>query len=238
MTLSTLNHIMVLMKYRSEKVNAVLFDLDGTLVETNIDFSLMKRTVTAFALESGLSPEDMQGLDILGVVKRTQQHVSRALGPAAGDAARRRSLAALEDIEMQRAAVATEIPGACEAIAQLRRRGVKVGVVTRNHRCAAQASMRRCGITADVVITREDADRQKPEPDQMLLAMDKLGVDPENTVVVGDHRIDIVGGKRAGAYTIAFLREGVAEDFFSAVEPDLVVRSLQEAVCAIIDCDS
>ena len=89
-----------------------------------------------------------------------------------------------------------------------------------------------------MVITREDTDRQKPEPDQMLLAMDMLGVEPENCIAVGDHRIDIVGGKRAGARTIAFLRDGVAEDFFSAVEPDLIVRSLREAMCAIIDCDS
>ncbi len=229
---------MVSMKTRPNKVDAVLFDLDGTLVETNIDFSLMKRTVTALALESGVDPEDLQGQDILGVVHRTQRHVSRTMGSAAGEAARRRSMAALEEIEMQRAAVATEIPGARDAISELRSRGIKVGIVTRNHRCATQASMRRCGITADAVVTREDTDRQKPEPDQMLLAMDMLGVDPDNCIAVGDHRIDIVGGKRAGAYTIAFLRDGVAEDFFAAAEPDMIVRSLREALCAIIDCDS
>jgi phosphoglycolate phosphatase len=229
---------MVWMTPRPVQVDAVLFDLDGTLVETNIDFPLMKRTVTALALESGLSSDGLQGLDILGIVNRTQAHVAQAQGSEAGLGAREKSLDALEAIEMERASVATEIPGAREAISRLRARGIKVGIVTRNCRRASVASMQRCAISSDVLVTREDTVRHKPEPDQILLAMRKLGVEPGKCVVVGDHRIDILGGKRAGAYTIAFLRDGVAEDFFASSEPDVTVRSLREASCAIIDCDS
>ena len=58
------------MKPLLARVEAALFDLDGTLVETNIDFPLMKREMITLAQEQGLDPQALARLDILAIVGR------------------------------------------------------------------------------------------------------------------------------------------------------------------------
>ena len=226
------------MKPLLSTVDSILFDLDGTLVETNIDFAAMKREMVALAAEAGMAPREVEGLDILGVIDSTTAFLANE--GKAGEAAelRCRAMSILEEIELRHARDTQEIPFAKDLTDRLRARGIGVGIVTRNCRRASELSLSITGIGADVLVCREDSLNHKPHPEPILLALSVLHADPRNSVMVGDHIMDVQGGKAAGTKTIGFLREHRADDFFDSIEPDFVTRDLKEVLDAIIHRDS
>lgn len=220
-----------------DRIEAALFDLDGTLVETNIDFPLMRRTVIALAAEEGIETDGLDELDILAAVEEAASRL-RARGACAESiGCRERAYEALENIELRHARRTREIPFARELVFHLRERDIKVGVVTRNCRRASEMSLRIVRICPDVIVAREDAREHKPHPQQLHLALAALGVPPERSVMVGDHLMDVSSGRAAGSKTIGILHDSRPRDFFDAVRPDLVVRSLEEVLDAIVGRD-
>jgi phosphoglycolate phosphatase len=224
------------MKPLLARVDAVLFDLDGTLVETNIDFARMWREMVDLAVEAGLPRAEVTHLDILAIVDRAAEHLTEHQRHNDAEALRARAMFILEEMELERAGAATEIPFAKQLLLELSQRGIGVGIVTRNCRKASLISLGAVGIDHTVLICREDTERRKPHPDPIHAALSALDARPEASIMVGDHLMDVQSGKAAGLKTIAFLRDHRPDDFFEAVAPDVTVRSLREVLCAIVDC--
>ena len=220
--------IMAQMRNPFSGIRAVLFDMDGTLVETNIDFPLMRREMVALGTRYGIPESDMQGRDILGVVDLVVESLTKRGEEPEALKARQEAFEKLEQIELVHSDDAHEIPCAHELLEALRNGGMKVGIITRNCRAAVNLSLERAHISADLVLTRDDVYRTKPHPGHVLRALEIFNVPPKEALVVGDHRMDIASGKAAGARTIGFLRPDRPEDSFDEVEPDLIVRSLKE----------
>lgn len=219
-------------------VQAVLFDLDGTLVETNIDFPLMKSKTLALAQQAGVDASALSDLDILGIIDAAEHYIRTSWSQAQARKFRSTALSQLEQIEMQYAKAAKEIPGARKLVEKLRQQGIGVGVVTRNCRRASRLSLRIARIQPDILICREDCDKHKPYPEPVFLALEKLQAEPSRSIMVGDHIMDIQSGKAAGLKTIGFLRDNRPDDFFHSIQPDLVVRSLEEVISAVIGDNS
>lgn len=217
------------------RIDSVLFDLDGTLVDTYIDFALMKREMTELALSLGLRPEDLDGLDILGIAKAA---ASSASASDNREAIYSHAMRILEEIELRHARDTIPVPYAAESISILRERGIGIGIVTRNCRTASELSLQIVGITPDVMICREDSQNHKPHPEPLLIALDKLNAKSGNSIMIGDHIMDVHAGKAAGLKTIGFLREDRPDDFFDVVSPNFIARNLREAMGAIIHSDS
>ncbi|MEN6357250.1 MAG: HAD-IA family hydrolase [Armatimonadota bacterium] len=211
-------------------VDAALFDLDGTLVETNIDFPLMKRKMIELASECGVDTSGLMLLDILGVVDSACAVLDNQC-----EAFRARAMDILEEIELDHAERAKEIPFAREMVGSLKEHGIKVGIVTRNCRKASEGSLGIVGIEPDILICREDTTHHKPHPDPVNTALDALKARADASVMVGDHTMDVACGKAAGVKTIGFLREDRPPDFFSKAAPDYVADNLMEVLGAIID---
>lgn len=226
------------MKPLLQCVDAVLFDLDGTLVETNIDFSLMKREMVALAVSAGVAAGDVQSLDILAVIDAAAEFVRKAHGDAEATSLRSRALGVLEEIEFRHAQQTTEIPLAREFTQRLREHRISTGIVTRNCRAASVLSLGIVGIEVDILICREDTKNHKPHPEPISLALSRLKARAGNSIMVGDHTMDMCGGRAAGTKTIGFLRPDRPDDFFDSVAPDFVARDLREVMDAIIDRDS
>lgn len=237
LTLQATESIIKLMKPLLAYVECVLFDLDGTLVDTHIDFALMKREMIELARKAGIDTAELDGLDILGIAKAAASFVSKADGAEQGHILYSQAMSVLEEIELRHARDTKLVPYAVEAVAALRERKIGIGVVTRNCRRASELSLEIAGITPDVLISREDSLNHKPHPEPILLALTRLNAQPGNSIMVGDHIMDMQGGRAAGLKTIGFLREDRADDFFDAVCPDFVARSLREVVGAIIHTD-
>jgi len=203
-------------------VRAVLFDLDGTLVHTRIDFARMKRAVLDRVAAAGLPPDSYRALDILAI--RTAA-AARLPDPAAFLA---ETEALLVEIELSACEGAVEADGAIKTVQWLRERGVRVGIVTRNCAQAAAKVLRDIPVPHEVLLTRADTPRVKPDPLHLHLALERLDASPAHAVMVGDHVMDVEGGKAAGMRTVGVLTEERADDFFAGAAPDAVIRALPD----------
>jgi phosphoglycolate phosphatase len=205
-------------------LRAALFDLDGTLVLTNIDFAAMKRDVLAVAREHGVDLAHLAHRDSLFLVGEAKGR--------AGDAGAELEARAFASVEVhERASLprARVAVGAPELLAWLRSRGVKVAIVTRNGGNVARELVERFGLVADVLLTRDEVAHVKPDPRHLHDALARLSCEPAVAVMVGDHAMDIAAGRAAGvarAIGVAHDDAGIAP--LAAAAPDALVRSLVE----------
>jgi phosphoglycolate phosphatase len=203
-------------------VRAVLFDLDGTLVHAPIDFPAMKRAVLAEIAAAGLDPEELRSLDILAAVAAARERLpepQRFLD---------RCEAALVRLELEACEHAGEAEGAAETLRWLLDEGMRVGIVTRNCRQAVERVLSRIPLPHEVLLTRADTPRVKPDPLHLHLALERLEVAPEHALMVGDHLMDVAGGKAAGMRTVGVLTPERPVGFFEDACPDAVIRALPE----------
>jgi mannitol-1-/sugar-/sorbitol-6-phosphatase len=195
------------------RVTAVLFDLDGVLVESR---EATERVWLHWASRNGIE-EDALRSAMHGV---RSADVVRAVAPAL-DAARESELVEgrqAEDVDDLRA-----IPGAAAALGALRED--RVAVVTSGTKPLALARLRAVGIEPPpVVVFAGDVERGKPDPEGYLTAVRRLGVPPAEAVVVEDSPAGIKAGRAAGAATIAVTSTHAAAELSAA---DVVIETLE-----------
>ena len=163
---------------RMRQFGAVVFDMDGTLIEPLLDFS-------AIRAELGVAA----GEGILEAIA--------AMAPDAGARAHGRLLAH----ELAAARKARLMPDALATMAAIKSAGLKTALLTRNARAALAIVLEKFDLSFDLAWSREDG-RIKPEPDGVLRACAKLGVGPDRTACIGDFYYDVVAANAAGAVSI------------------------------------
>jgi phosphoglycolate phosphatase len=205
-------------------VDTVLFDFDGTLVETQLDFDRMRRDVLALAADYETDPPG--GTYILEVIAHTRRQLIARDGQAA-EAFVRQADHILKDIEMEGADRARPLPGVEETLERLRDQGIGIAIVTRNCRPAVDRVLSRFSLPNDLVLTRDDVARVKPDPAHLLQAVDYLGSRAELALMVGDHPMDILAGYQAGMHTAATTFTHPESDFVDP-QPDLVIDCIPE----------
>ncbi len=211
-------------------VGAALFDLDGTLIDTHIDFPAMKLEMLQLAAAHGLDDRRLRSHDILAIVEEGAAHVRAEAGDAAGAAFRAGAFDRLRQLETEQCADPVELPGAAELLQSLRQDGVKVGIVTRNCRDVAEALIERGRLHCDALVSRDDVAQTKPHPEHLRDALRLLGLDglPAGSVVmVGDHWMDVLAGRRAGCRTVGLLR-GRDTAWFDRAKPDVLLEDVAE----------
>ena len=200
-------------------VSAVLFDLDGVLVESR---EATERVWLDWARANGIGDDElrsaMHGVRSVEVVRALRPELDSV---AESEAIERRQA---EDVAGLRA-----IPGAAEALRALREE--RVAVVTSATRDLAAARLGAVGIELPaVVVYAGDVSRGKPDPEGYLTAARRLGVDPAEALVVEDSPPGIEAGRAAGAATVAVTSTHAAAELAAA---DVVLSSL-EALPAVL----
>jgi phosphoglycolate phosphatase len=215
-----------------DDLHAALFDLDGTLVRTFIDFARMRDEMRTLSARSGTEAATAGEDDILGMIAR----MSAAVGEPAGEALRREAYDRLEALEREGCAGAEPVAGARELLNALRNeKRVLVAIITRNCRSVARDLVRRFDLPHDLLIAREDTVRFKPDPEPLLRALNVFGVAPENAVMVGDLWPDIAAGRACGV--ARYHRHPVAARSarpLHALPADVEVASLEEAAAVLL----
>jgi phosphoglycolate phosphatase len=209
-------------------LRAVLFDLDGTLVETHIDFPAMTRATQELIHSAGVPPSVVEGKDILGMVDAAVDYLQSHGGDA--DVLRRRAFAQLEEMEVAGCAHPTLLPGTRELMDELQSQGRKVGIVTRNCRRVSVGLVERYGLPHDVLLTRDDVARAKPNPEHLWDALRVLEMQADVAVMVGDHWMDVQAGQAAGCPVTIGVRGGHGDDWFAPCPPTRLVTDLRDAL--------
>jgi sugar-phosphatase len=184
-------------------VDAVLLDMDGTLVDSN---AAVERAWTVWANEYGVEPAVAIAIAHGSPTESTVGHLPPGLDAEAI------AVSAARQLELQYDDLfdVTAATGAHELLAVLARLGIPWAVVTSADARLAKARLGTAGITAPLLVTFEDVTAGKPEPQGYLLAAEALGVAPGRCLVVEDAEPGLDAGRAAGAMTAAL--KGLAGD--------------------------
>jgi len=154
-------------------IRAAVFDFDGTLAETNIDFARMRAEVLAVAERWGLR----DGLDEKRYILEIVDDVLALLPDAdARGRFRREAEQAMQRVELEATSVALPFPGVPEALRHLLDSGIRVGIITRNCQAGVRSVLERHPIPHEVLLTRDDVELVKPHPSHLHRALEMLGM--------------------------------------------------------------
>jgi mannitol-1-/sugar-/sorbitol-6-phosphatase len=200
---------------------AVLFDMDGTLVDS---IAVVMRSWLRWAKEEGVDPHRLAGFH--GVPARGI--AERLLPPERVDAAVER----IEAIEVADTEGLTMLPGAREALAALTGDVDRCAIATSCTTPLAAVRIAATGLVAPrVVVTASDVPRGKPHPDPFLLAARRLGVEPTDCLVVEDAPGGLEAARAAGCTTLAVTTTTAPADLIA----DAVVDTLAEVAFRVVD---
>ncbi|MGO9138046.1 MAG: HAD family hydrolase [Syntrophales bacterium] len=213
----------------TRSIHAVFFDFDGTLAKLNIDFPLMKQAVLNLVAAYGAPLEGISNLYVLEMIKAAQELISE-IYPRNEESFLEQAVALITKIEIEAARKGELIDGTKEMLAELKRRNIRAGVVTRNCRAAVTTVFPDIFNYCDTVITRELTRNVKPHPEHLAVALRSLDAAPESSSMVGDHPMDIKIGKDAGILTIGVLTGYSTSDELLKAGADFIVSKAADII--------
>jgi pyrophosphatase PpaX len=203
------------------KQPVLLFDLDGTLINTN------ELILASF----------MHTLNLHCPGKYTKQDVLAIMGEPLYDQMSRFDPDQAEEMvktyhvfnEEKHDELVLEFPHVRETLIELDRAGVPMGVVSNKRRLVVEMGLKRfdLGKFMKTVVCIGDTEKAKPEPDMIFLALEHLGGTPDQAIMVGDSRYDIMAAKRAGVASAA-VAWSLHADELKKYEPDYYLEDMRD----------
>ena len=210
-------------------IKAIIFDFDGTLAVLNIDFSFMRGKVFDLMKRYGVSEELVEERYLLEIIDEVYQILSKK-DPSSAEDFYQKAHQILHEIEIRAAEKGNLIPGVEGTLKSLREKGIKIGIVTRNCEDAVRKVFPGINDFCDVFVSRNSVKKVKPHPDHLTYAMESLKTSGEESMMVGDHIIDIQAGKRVGMKTIGVLTGRINKEEFEKAGADYILREASEVL--------
>lgn len=192
-------------------LRGVIFDLDGTLIDSQLDFDAIRRDM---GLPAG-------------------QPILEALDQMPAGTSKEHCLAVLRDHEMRGAERATLMPGIADFLGELTQRRMLQGILTRNSSESTEVVLDRLSLNFAPVCTRDEVP-PKPDPTGLLQICREWCVAVGDVLFIGDFLFDIRAGKNAGIRTVLFAPAQLPE--YSG-EADFTIRHFSEAISVIEQCE-
>lgn len=206
---------------------AVLFDLDGTLIDSAPDIAAAANQLLSRHALGPLSLDEVKAMIGQGV-KVLVERAFRACGrPLEGEALEHEHLAMLDIYGNHLTQFTTLMPAARETLELLHEEGVRLAVVTNKPQRAAEAVLDHFGLFPYLgsVVGGDAGVAKKPAPDILLAALDRLGIDAWNALVVGDSGADVASARAAGI-AVVVIRGGYTTVPAEELGADRVLETL------------
>jgi phosphoglycolate phosphatase len=134
----------------------------------------------------------------------------------------------LHEVEMKAAKKGNLIPGTRATLGYLRKKGIKVGIVTRNCEDAVREVFHDIDNLCDIFVSRNSVKKVKPNPDHLTRVLDSLRISGQDSVMIGDHVMDVQAGKKVGMKTIGVLTGRTKAEEFERAGADYILRNASE----------
>lgn len=186
-------------------IKAIGFDMDGTIMDTKVDYVKLARVVEDEFIDLGVPTEVIDQDKVASTmnygIKWLMENKPESLVGMEKRIGDRATV-----IECENASIAKPFPGAVELIKDLKSMGYKVAILTRGGREYAEKILTASGIIGlfDALVARDDYPQAeaKPSPKSMEHMCEKIGVDPKDTIYVGDGTVDWLTAVNSGSQFI------------------------------------
>ncbi len=187
-------------------VEAVIFDLDGTLANFNLDYKTLRSEVRSYLIRMSV-PTSLVDVNesIFEMLKKTEiflKHNSKLA--ATFEEVRLQALAIAEKYEMEAASTTSLQVGANETLKELKRMNLKIGLCSTSSEKSVNFILHRFKIQDffQIVVSRDKVKHVKPSTEQFELALNALDVSPQTAVIVGDSIVDMQSANELKAIAV------------------------------------
>jgi phosphoglycolate phosphatase len=208
-------------------IEAVIFDFDGTLAILNIDFGSIKEEILNLVEGYGTRREFLTERYLLETIDEGHSILSKG-GRRFAERFRKEAHRIVIQRELEAASKSRLLPGVETMLRKLKGAGLKVGIVTRNCDRAVRRIVPHIDSLCDIFLSRDSVKRVKPDPYHVAAILNTLGVSGRNAIMVGDHPMDIIAGKRAGMRTVGVLTGRTTEDELAETGADYILKSASQ----------
>lgn len=206
----------------TDKINTLLFDLDGTLLDTNeLIISSYLHVFEQFY------PGRFKREDVLPFLGPPLIDAFESVDPEKAE----------EMVEIYRKfnmekhdMLVHEFEGVYETIRTLHENDFKMAIVSTKIRKTVLKGLALTNLDEffDVVVTLDEVEKAKPDPEPLEKALSALGSKPEEAMMIGDNYHDILGGKNAGTYTCGVAWSVKGADFLKQYKPDYMLERMSD----------
>jgi HAD superfamily hydrolase (TIGR01509 family) len=204
-------------------VRAVIFDVDGTLVDSLTAFRIVAERAAA---RHGLAISERAVRRALNTNQPFWDLVLPAEEPNRLEVIHRLKEQASRDWPDVLRRHGRVVPGLHVTLQTLRSRGARLGIMTGSHGGSLEP-LRQDSLLDffESIVTGQDVERPKPDPQGLLKCAAVLGVESDEAVYVGDTPLDVLAGKAAGMFSVAVLSGAGDSALLSASGPDRIIGS-------------
>jgi phosphoglycolate phosphatase-like HAD superfamily hydrolase len=190
--------------------NAVVFDLDGTLVESHINYEKMGEKIRDLLIEMGMKTHIEDRRKAYMVIRQgAQSLIEYGLPPDNLQTTLIRLDEVMNSIELEALPSMLLKPNAVETLTELQEIGYRLGIATRSHGAYASHALRKFNLTSYFhgVIGRDETPHPKPDPRHLLSTIELIKAKPETTLYIGDTTTDLTTSIAAKVDFIGYWRD-------------------------------
>ncbi len=213
---------MATLKIKGISIKTIIFDFDGTLAKLNIDFKQMRDAVLKLISSYGIERNYLQTDFVLEMINTSKTMLSNS-SPQKAKAFIYKATKIIETMEIEAATNGELFPQTKELFTRLKLSGISTGVITRNCEKAIKTVFPDILSYCEVVVCRDAVKKVKPHPEHLNKALQMLNSKAENTLMIGDHPLDIETGRKAGTLTAGVLTGNFQKSDFLSAGADLVL---------------
>ena len=206
------------------QLKGVLFDLDGTLIDSKKDIAAAANSAR---LHFGMPALPLE--TVVGYIGRGIEHLNRKTLGTEDPQRLADGLEVLKNHYRDHCVDQTVVyPGTRELLGHLQGRGLKLGLVSNKPHEFTLITLEKLGLAPyfTSVLGADVVARKKPDPEPLLAALKKMEVSPQEAVMIGDSPVDVEAARAAGMRVGLVSHGFVAKEYMTASDPDWIVDSL------------
>ncbi len=215
--------------------NAIVFDLDGTLVDTAADLAAATNEALGAIGRRPIRVDEIRGMIGGGIPNLIDQGLRATGGPLEGKAFDEVVGHARSYYRAHVADLSQPYPGVAETLAALAANEMRMGVCTNKPAEPSQMILDQLGLTQylPVVIAGDTLPVMKPDPAMLLAVLDRLGARAQDAVLVGDSATDVALGRAAGVPVI-LVAGGYTIDPVETLGGDATINGFADLSAALV----